>query len=73
MRYAERLVDAGIAPSVGGCGNAYANALAESAIGLCRNGSGSADRGPSPIPQVASRPARTYGQTPSSEGSEVST
>ena len=34
MRYADRLVDAGIAPSVGSQGDAYDNALAESVIGL---------------------------------------
>ena len=34
MRYTDRLVDAGIAPSVGSQGDAYDNALAESVIGL---------------------------------------
>ena len=34
MRYTDRLVDAGIAPSVGSHGDAYDNALAESVIGL---------------------------------------
>jgi transposase InsO family protein len=34
MRYSERLADAGIAPSVGGRGDSYDNALAESVIGL---------------------------------------
>jgi transposase InsO family protein len=34
MRYTERLADAGIAPSVGSCGDSYDNALAESVIGL---------------------------------------
>ena len=34
MRYTDRLVDAGIAPSVGSQGDAYDNALAESLIGL---------------------------------------
>lgn len=34
MRYTDRLADAGIAPSVGRCGDAYDNALAESVIGL---------------------------------------
>ncbi len=34
MRYTDRLADAGIAPSVGSCGDAYDNALAESVIGL---------------------------------------
>jgi transposase InsO family protein len=34
MRYTDRLVDAGIAPSVGSRGDAYDNALAESVIGL---------------------------------------
>ena len=34
MRYTDRLVDAGIAPSVGSQGAAYDNALAESVIGL---------------------------------------
>ena len=34
MRYSDRLTDAGIAPSVGSCGDAYDNALAESIIGL---------------------------------------
>jgi putative transposase len=34
MRYTDRLVAAGIAPSVGSCGDAYDNALAESVIGL---------------------------------------
>jgi putative transposase len=34
MRYTNRLVDAGIAPSVGSRGDAYDNALAESVIGL---------------------------------------
>ena len=33
MRYTDRLVDAGIAPSVGSQGDAYDNALAESVIG----------------------------------------
>ena len=34
MRYTDRLADAGIAPSVGSCGDSYDNALAESVIGL---------------------------------------
>jgi putative transposase len=34
MRYTDRLADAGIAPSVGSCGDSYDNALAESLIGL---------------------------------------
>jgi putative transposase len=34
MRYTERLVAAGVAPSVGSVGDAYDNALAESVIGL---------------------------------------
>jgi putative transposase len=34
MRYTDRLVDAGIAPSVGSQGDAFDNALAESVIGL---------------------------------------
>ena len=34
MRYSERLAEAGIAPSVGGRGDSYDNALAESVIGL---------------------------------------
>ena len=34
MRYTDRLADAGIAPSVGSCGDACDNALAESVIGL---------------------------------------
>ena len=34
MRYTDRLVEAGIAPSVGSRGDAYDNALAESVIGL---------------------------------------
>jgi len=34
MRYTDRLADAGIAPSVGRCGDAYDNALAESVIGF---------------------------------------
>ena len=34
MRYTDRLVDAGIEPSVGSRGDAYDNALAESVIGL---------------------------------------
>jgi len=34
MRYADRLADAGIAPSVGSRGDSYDNALAESVIGL---------------------------------------
>ena len=34
MRYTDRLVDAGIAPSVGSRGDSYDNALAESIIGL---------------------------------------
>ena len=34
MRYTDRLVDAGIAPSVGSQGDAYDHALAESVIGL---------------------------------------
>jgi putative transposase len=34
MRYTNRLVDAGIAPSVGSVGDAFDNALAESVIGL---------------------------------------
>jgi transposase InsO family protein len=34
MRYTDRLADAGIAPSVGSCGDSYDNALAETVIGL---------------------------------------
>ena len=34
IRYTERLVEAGIAPSIGAAGDAYDNALAESTIGL---------------------------------------
>ena len=34
IRYSERLADAGIEPSVGGVGDSYDNALAESVIGL---------------------------------------
>ena len=34
MRYTDRLVEAGIAPSVGSRGDSYDNALAESIIGL---------------------------------------
>ena len=34
MRYTERLIDAGIEPSVGSRGDSYDNALAESVIGL---------------------------------------
>jgi putative transposase len=34
MRYTARLTEAGIEPSVGSCGDAYDNALAESIIGL---------------------------------------
>ncbi len=34
MRYTDRLRDAGIAPSVGSCGDAYDNALAESVMAL---------------------------------------
>jgi putative transposase len=34
MRYTDRLAEAGIAPSVGSCGDSYDNALAESIIGL---------------------------------------
>ncbi len=34
MRYTERLVDAGVAPSVGSRGDSYDNAMAESIIGL---------------------------------------
>jgi transposase InsO family protein len=34
LRYTERLAEAGIAPSVGGRGDSYDNALAESVIGL---------------------------------------
>jgi putative transposase len=34
MRYSDRLAEAGIAPSVGSCGDSYDNALAESVIGL---------------------------------------
>ena len=34
IRYTERLAEAGIEPSVGSCGDSYANALAESVIGL---------------------------------------
>ena len=34
MRYTDRLADAGIAPSVGSCGDSYDNALAETIIGL---------------------------------------
>jgi transposase InsO family protein len=38
MRYTERLADAGIEPSVGSRGDSYDNALAESLIGLFKNG-----------------------------------
>lgn len=34
MRYTERLVEAGIEPSVGSVGDSYDNALAETVIGL---------------------------------------
>ncbi len=34
ITYTERLAEAGIAPSVGSCGDSYDNALAESVIGL---------------------------------------
>jgi putative transposase len=34
MRYTDRVLAAGAAPSVGGVGDAYDNALAESVIGL---------------------------------------
>jgi putative transposase len=34
IKYTERLVDAGIDPSVGSVGDSYDNALAESVIGL---------------------------------------
>lgn len=34
IRYTERLVEAGIEPSVGSTGDSYDNALAESVIGL---------------------------------------
>jgi putative transposase len=34
IRYSERLAEAGIDPSVGGVGDSYDNALAESVIGL---------------------------------------
>src|SRR3954469_1981859 len=34
IRYTDRLVDAGIEPSVGSVGDSYDNALAESIIGL---------------------------------------
>ena len=34
IRYSERLAEAGIEASVGSCGDAYDNALAESVIGL---------------------------------------
>ena len=34
IRYTERLAEAGIEPSVGSCGDAYDNAMAESVIGL---------------------------------------
>ena len=34
IRYSERLADAGVEPSVGGVGDSYDNALAESVIGL---------------------------------------
>ena len=34
IRYAERLAEAGIAPSIGAAGDAYDNAMAESTIGL---------------------------------------
>lgn len=34
IRYTERLAEAGIAPSVGSCGDSYDNALAETIIGL---------------------------------------
>ena len=36
LRYTERLVQMGIAPSVGSVGDSYDNALAESIIGLCK-------------------------------------
>ena len=50
MRYTDRLVEAGIAPSVGSQGDAYDNALAESMIGLYkteviqRNGPGAVSK-----------------------------
>jgi len=34
IRYSERLLEAGVEPSVGSAGDAYDNALAESVIGL---------------------------------------
>ena len=34
IRYSERLAEAGIEASIGSCGDAYDNALAESVIGL---------------------------------------
>jgi len=36
LRYTERLAEAGIASSVGSCGDSFDNALAESVIGLCK-------------------------------------
>ena len=36
MRYTDRVLAAGAAPSVGSVGDAYDNALAESVIGLCK-------------------------------------
>ena len=36
IRYTERLVDAGVDPSVGSTGDSYDNAMAESIIGLCK-------------------------------------
>jgi putative transposase len=37
LRYAETLMLAGMAPSVGSVGDAYDNALAETTIGLCKS------------------------------------
>ncbi len=38
MHYTDRLADAGIAPSVGSCGDAYDNALVLSVIDLFKTG-----------------------------------
>ena len=36
IRHSERLAEAGAEPSVGGVGDSYDNALAETIIGLCK-------------------------------------
>lgn len=45
MRYTDRLIDAGAAPSVGSAGDPYDNALAESIIGFYKT-EGIQRRGP---------------------------